>query len=604
MACRVICALPTWADMTKPAVEILSPNSPQTSSRSLDVQQIRKDFPILASRVHGKPLIYLDNAATTQKPLAVIDRIERYYREENANIHRGVYQLSQQATAEHDAAREKVRRFINAEKSAEIIFTRGTTEGINLVAASWGRAFLKPGDEVIVSHLEHHSNIVPWQMICDAVGAKLRVIPINDAGELRLDEYAKLLNDRTRMVAVNHVSNSLGTINDVKAITAMAHRVGAKVLIDGAQWVAHFATDVQEIGCDFYAFSGHKLYGPTGIGVLYARRELLEAMPPYHGGGDMIESVTFEKTVYADVPEKFEAGTPNIAGAIGLGAAIDYVLSIGFEKLHAQEQGLLNYATEQMRKIPGLRLVGTAARKAGVISFLMENPPLAPLDLGMLLDRQGVAVRTGHHCCQPVMDRFGIPGTARVSLAMYNTRADIDALIAALKSIRAAGKPAAPAVTVSTADARYPTAVAASPQTAADDLAEMFEFLGDWEARDQEIIHMGEKLLPMPIEFKTEDTRVKGCMSTVHLVGRKRPGTDDVFEFLADSDAHLVRGLIAILQRLFSGQRATDVVAFETETFLKRVGLDQHLSMGRRSGLAGMIQRIRSIASAIAKGNP
>lgn len=600
MASRAICALPIWADMTKPAVEILSP--PQTSSPKFDAQRIRQDFPILSTRVHGKPLIYLDNGATTQKPLAVIERIERYYREENSNIHRGVYQLSQHATAEHDAARETVRRFINAKHAAEIIFTRGTTEGINLVAASWGRKFLQPGDEVIVSHLEHHSNIVPWQMICDAVGAKLRVIPINDAGELRLDEYAKLLNDRTRMVAVNHISNSLGTINDVKTITALAHRVGAKVLIDGAQWVAHFPTDVQDIGCDFYAFSGHKLYGPTGIGVLYARRELLEAMPPYHGGGDMIESVTFEKTIYADPPNKFEAGTPNIAGAIGLGAAIDYVSSIGFPKLHTHEQDLLEYATEQMQAIPGLRIVGTASQKAGVISFLLENPPIAPLDLGMALDRQGIAVRTGHHCCQPVMDRFNIPGTARVSIAMYNTRADIDALLAALKSIRAAGKPSSPSANISAVDARYPAAVAASPQAVADELAEMFEFLGDWEARDQEIVHMGEKLLPMPVEFKTEETRVKGCMSTVHLVGRKQPGTADIFEFLADSDAHLVRGLIAILQRLFSGQRAAEVIAFDTESFLKRVGLDQHLSMGRRSGLAGMIQRIRSIAAAIAKG--
>jgi cysteine desulfurase / selenocysteine lyase len=398
-----------------------------TAAQDFDLARRRSDFPILSRKVHGKALAYLDNAATTQKPQVVIDRISRYYELENANIHRGVYLLSQEATAAYEGARQKIGRFINAAESREIIFTRGTTESINLVASSWGRTNLKAGDEIILTGMEHHSNIVPWQLIAEQTGAKIKVVPIDDRGQLLMDEYEKLLSDRTKIVAVVQLSNSLGTINDVKAIAAMAHRRGALVLADGAQWVAHFPTDVRDWDVDFYAFSSHKIFGPTGMGVLYGKAKLLDAMPPYQGGGDMISSVTFEKTTYNELPHKFEAGTPHISGAIGLGAAIDYVQEVGLNRMHVHEDKLLDYAQNRLAEIPGVRLVGTAARKASVISFVLKD--IHPHDIGAVLDAEGVAIRTGHHCCQPVMDRFAIPATARASLAFYNTMEDVDALI-------------------------------------------------------------------------------------------------------------------------------------------------------------------------------
>jgi cysteine desulfurase/selenocysteine lyase len=401
---------------------------------SPDVNAVRVDFPILGRLVHGKPLVYLDNAATTQKPQAVIDRLARYYREENANVHRGVHALSAEATDAYDAARERVRRFLNAPEAREVVFVRGATEAINLVAATFGRAHVQRGDEIVVSEMEHHSNIVPWQMLCEERGARLRVIPITDAGELRLDEYERLLGARTRIVAVTHVSNALGTINPVAEIIRIAHDRGIAVLIDGAQAVAHMPVDVRAIGCDFYVFSGHKLFGPTGIGVLYGRAPLLDAMPPYQSGGDMIRSVTFERTLYNDVPYKFEAGTPNIAGAVGLAAAIDYLTTVGLERVAAEERELLAYGTSALAEIPGLRLTGTAPRKAGILSFVMDE--VHPHDIGTVLDRDGVAIRAGHHCCQPLMARLGVPATVRASLALYNTREDIDALVAGLRRVR------------------------------------------------------------------------------------------------------------------------------------------------------------------------
>ncbi|HUK39393.1 MAG TPA: cysteine desulfurase, partial [Candidatus Acidoferrales bacterium] len=400
----------------KAAQEISQRGSLRTT---FDVEAIRSDFPILAQKVHGQPLVYFDNGATSQKPQAVIDTVSRYYREENSNIHRGVHYLSERATAAYENAREKVKRFINAPESQEIIFVRGTTEAINLVAQSYGRAFLKAGDEIIVSAMEHHSNIVPWQMLCEQVGARLRVIPINHDGELVMEEYRRLLTEKTKFVSVTHVSNALGTIVAVKEIVALAHERGVPVMLDGAQAVPHLKIDVQEIGCDFYAFSGHKVFGPTGIGVLFGRSELLEKMPPYQGGGDMISSVTFEKTTYNTLPFKFEAGTPDIAGVVGLGAAIEYVEEIGIENIAAYESELLDYATEALSKVEGLRIVGTSKHKAGVISFVMQG--IHPHDVGTILDRQGIAVRTGHHCAQPLMDRFGVPATTRASLAFYNT---------------------------------------------------------------------------------------------------------------------------------------------------------------------------------------
>ncbi|NLF55223.1 MAG: cysteine desulfurase [Thauera phenolivorans] len=388
------------------------------------------DFPILARPIHGRRLAYLDNGATTQKPDAVIEAERRFYRESNANIHRGVHRLSQEATELYDVARESVRRLLNARAAEEIVFTRGTTEAINLVAASWGRANLKAGDEILLTALEHHSNIVPWQLLCEQTGATIRVVPVSDAGELELAAFEQLLGERTRLLAITQVSNALGTINPVAELTAKAHAAGAIVLIDGAQAVAHQTVDVQAIGCDFYAFSGHKLYGPTGIGALYGRAELLAAMPPWQGGGDMIRTVAFEGSSFAEPPQRFEAGTPNIAGAVGLAAAIDYVQAIGLERIAAHEHALLERATAAVGDIPGVRLIGTARHKASILSFLVDR--IHPHDLGTILDAEGVAIRAGHHCAMPLMTRFGIPGTARASFALYNDEADVDALVAAI----------------------------------------------------------------------------------------------------------------------------------------------------------------------------
>jgi cysteine desulfurase/selenocysteine lyase len=405
-----------------------------TARASLDVARLRADFPILQTSVRGKPLVYLDNAATSQKPRVVIERLARYYAEENANIHRGVYYLSERATAAYEGVRAQARAFLNAREARELVFVRGTTEGINLVASSWGRRNLQPGDEVLLSAMEHHSNIVPWQLICEERGATLRVIPMNRRGELLLDEYAVLLGDRTKIVAVAHVSNSLGTINPIHDIVRLAHARGIPVLVDGAQAAAHMKIDVQELGCDFYTVSSHKMFGPTGIGLLYGRAERLDAMPPYQGGGDMIKSVTFAKTTYADFPAKFEAGTPNIAGGIGLGAAIEYLTRLDWSLVAAHEQDLLEYANARLSEIPGVQLIGTAAHKASVVSFVVEG--VHPHDVGTIADQDGVAIRTGHHCTQPVMDFFGVPATARASLAFYNTRADVDALVAAIHRVR------------------------------------------------------------------------------------------------------------------------------------------------------------------------
>ena len=398
-----------------------------TTLEALDVARTREDFPILDQKVHGKSLVYLDNAATSQKPKAVIDTLVEYYTTENSNVHRGVHYLSELATRDFEETRTKVRKLLNAARDQEIIFVRGTTEGINLVANSYVKQHVGQGDEIVISAMEHHSNIVPWQIICQELGANLRVIPMNDSGELLLDEYEKLLNPKTRFVSIVYLSNSLGTINPLKKIVEMAHDRGVPVLVDGAQSTPYMPVDLQELGCDFYAFSGHKFFGPTGIGVLYGRAELLEEMPPYQGGGDMIKSVTFEKTIYNALPYKFEAGTPNIAGAIGLGAAVDYITGIGLDRIFEYEHELLEYGTTLLAEVDGLRLIGTAREKAGILSFVMDG--VHPHDIGTVLDSDGIAIRTGHHCTQPVMERFGIPATARASLAFYNTKEEIDALI-------------------------------------------------------------------------------------------------------------------------------------------------------------------------------
>ncbi len=401
---------------------------------TFDVARIRRDFPILERRVNGHPLVYLDNAATSQKPRAVIEALDRYYRMENANIHRGVHFLSEHATAAYDRARERVQRFLNAASSAEVVFVRGTTEAINLVAHTFGRSRVREGDEIIVSALEHHSNIVPWQMLCESQGARLRVIPMDDTGTLDLDAYRRLLGPRTRLVAVTHISNALGTVNPVKEMIRTAHEAGVPVLVDGAQAAPHGRVDVRDLDCDFYAFSGHKVYGPTGVGILYAKAAHLEAMPPFHGGGDMIRSVTFEKTEYAPIPAKFEAGTPYIAGAIGLEAALEYVDGIGWAAIQGRERLLLERAVDLLGRIPGVRLVGTAHDHAAVVSFVLEG--VHPHDVGTIADREGIALRAGHHCAQPVMDRLGIPATARASFAFYNTLEEVDALASAVDRAR------------------------------------------------------------------------------------------------------------------------------------------------------------------------
>ena len=398
-----------------------------TVAAGFDAARLSKDFPALNQLVHGKPLAYLDNAATSQKPRSVINAITRFYHEDCSNIHRGVHLLSERATRAYEDVRLTAQQFIHASNPAEVIFVRGTTEAINLVAQSYGRTHVQAGDAVLISAMEHHSNIVPWQMLCEEKGAKLHVIPMNDRGELLLDEYEKLLTPETKLVAVAHVSNALGTVNPVRQIIRMAHERGIPVLVDGAQAVPHLQVDVQDLDCDFYAFSGHKMYGPTGIGILYGKRRLLEAMPPYQGGGDMISSVTFEKTTYNSLPHKFEAGTPDISGVIGLGAAIEYLTRIGLDNVAVHEHNLLVYATEQITRLPGVRVIGTAKEKAAVLSFVLDG--IHPHDVGTILDQEGIAVRTGHHCAQPVMQFFGIPATTRASFALYNTEAEAAALM-------------------------------------------------------------------------------------------------------------------------------------------------------------------------------
>jgi cysteine desulfurase / selenocysteine lyase len=411
-------------------------NAPDTLKQAggLDIGRLRSDFPILKLKVNGKPLVYLDNAASSQMPQPVLDRWVRYQTTEHSNIHRAVHYLSEKATAEYEIARRKVQAFINAKEDREVIFTSGTTEAINLVAHGYGRKFIGRDDEIVLTTLEHHSNIVPWQMVAEEKGAKIRVVPINDRGELIVEEYLKLLGPRTKIVCVGHVSNALGTVNPVREMIEAAHAQGIPVLLDGAQAAPHLGIDVQALDCDFYAFSGHKMFGPTGIGILYGKSKLLETMQPYKGGGDMIRSVTFEKTTYADIPARFEAGTPPIAAAITLGAAVDYINGIGIGRIHARETELLDYATDRVNRLPGVRIIGTAEKKAAVLSFVVDG--VHPHDVGTLLNEEGVAVRTGHHCTQPVMQRFGIPATSRASFAFYNTHAEIDVLVEGIQRVQ------------------------------------------------------------------------------------------------------------------------------------------------------------------------
>jgi cysteine desulfurase/selenocysteine lyase len=586
--------------MSVPLAVTPATRHPRKSGGEFDVDRIRAGFPILRQKIHGKPLIYLDNAATSQKPQSVLDAMTRYYEHDNANVHRAVHVLSERATAAYEEARAKVQRFVHANCVREIIFTRGTTEAINLVAQTFGRQRVQAGDEVLVTWLEHHSNIVPWQMLCQEKNAHLRVVPVADSGELDMAALEKLLTPRTKILALAHVSNVLGTINPVKRIIELAHSRKIPVLLDGAQAAPHLEVDVKDLDCDFFTLSSHKVYGPTGIGVLFGKAVHLEAMPPWQGGGDMIRSVTFERTAYNERPYKFEAGTPAIAEAVGLGAAIDYVETVGLDAIGIHEHHLLERATLRLQEIPGVRLIGTAKEKAAVISFLLEDPPLSALDLAGKLDLEGIAVRSGHHCCQPLMERFGVSGTVRASFGLYNTIEEADALGDAVHRIAQGSRKRPQATASATAEPAFPQAVASSPPKAADEIIEVFDFLESWTERYGYIIELGQKLLPMPDKFKTEENRVHGCQSTVFLTLRKRPGTKDIVEFLADSDADIVRGLLSLLQRVFCGQHAGAIHAFDIHEFFAKLGLDKNLSMGRRNGLGEMVQRVRIFAGLVA----
>jgi len=575
--------------------------------RLLDLNHTRADFPILAQTVHGKPLIYFDNAASTQKPRAVIEAQRHYYEHDNANIHRAVHTLSQRATHGYEQARETVRKFINARDAAECIFTRGTTDSINLIASCLGRSRLSTGDEVLLSELEHHSNIVPWQLAAQATGSKVIATPINNAGEILIDEFTKRLSLKTKAVSISWVSNALGSINPIAEMIRLTrrHAPNAVFVVDAAQWIAHGVTDVLLLDCDFLVFSGHKLYGPTGVGVLYGKRAVLDALPPYQGGGDMIETVSFEKTTYAALPNKFEAGTPNIAGVIGLAAAIDYVQSIGLADIAAYEHDLLQYATARINEVPTIRVIGTAASKAGVISFLLDG--VAALDIGVKLDEAGIAVRTGHHCCMPLMKRLGVEGTVRASFAFYNTKQEVDALVEILKWIAKNHKPAAaapPACAMASPQMinaiSFAPRSAESPKAAADALAEDIALFDDAAGRSQFVIDLGDRLPKSFGQLKAISQRLPGCMSEVYVIGRAKPGSTNVLEFAADANADIVRGLIAIMQRLFSGQRADDVRAFDVEAFFRRIGLDQFITTQRRNGLGSLVAKLRQLATDIA----
>ena len=564
---------------------------------------VRARFPILDQEVRGKPLVYLDNAASTQKPREVIDAVARYYERDNANVHRGVHALSDRATAAYEGARETVRRFLNAREAGEIVFVRGTTEAINLVAQTFGRREVGPGDEVLITAMEHHANLVPWQQLCLERGAKLRVAPVDDRGDLDLSAFEALLTDRVRLLALPHVSNALGTVNPIAAIVAMAHRRGIPVLVDGAQGVAHARVDVQAMGCDFYAFSGHKVFAPMGIGVLYGRANRLADMPPWQFGGDMVDVVTFDETTFGEPPHRFEAGTPNVAGAVGMAAALEFLERLDRDGLAEHESALIERAVAGLGAIPGVRLVGSPTERAGVVSFLVDDPPLSALDVSARLDAEGIAVRAGNHCCQPLMGCLGVPGTVRASFAPYNDLEDVDRLVEVVSAIAAGVGPRRSGHPDEIAGApSYPAPVGPTPDAAAEELLDEIGALDGWEDRYEFLIELGRAAPDLPDSLRTEANRVRGCQSTVYLAARVRPETRDVVEFLADSDSELVRGLLAVLQQLYSGRPAGDLLAFDLDGFLARAGLDSNLTTGRRNGLAAMIRRLREFAGAVSVG--
>ncbi len=554
-------------------------------------EQARADFPALRQRVHGKPLVYLDSAASALKPQSVVDRIAHYYAIEHSNVHRGAHLLSQQATDHYETARRHIARHINAAHVHEIILTRGTTEAINLVANTFGRSQVGPGDEVLVSGLEHHSNMVPWHMLCQEREAKLSIIPVDERGELVLDDLGVLLTEQTRLVAITHVSNSLGTVVPLHSIITAAHERGIPVLVDGAQGAPHSRIDVQALDCDFYCFSGHKIYGPTGIGVLYGKAALLNAVPPWQGGGDMIRTVTYDGYTHDTLPHKFEAGTPHIAGAIGLAAALNYVEGIGMDAIAAYEADLLRYAHDALSDLDGVRLIGTARHKAGVISFLVDDAH--PYDVGRLLDEQGVAVRVGHHCTMPLMMRLGIPGTVRASLGLYNTRDDIDRLAAGVRCVQEK----LGAIRGRTHTAPLPDGTFEERERVLLDDLDLFESADE---RREYLMELGDDLPAYDEEYRTEDYRIHGCQSMVWLHTALQEGG---MHFKADSDALITKGMIALLINLLNGLAPQTVYDMDLDAVVARVGLPSLITARRKNGLAAMTARIRRDALRHGAGN-
>lgn len=537
-----------------------------------DAERLRSDFPLISN----SPVCYLDSAATTQKPTAVLAAIDHYYRHSNANVHRGAHSLSRASTDAFEAARERVQQFINAASSDEIIWTRGTTEGINLVAHSFGQLAIQPGDEIIISTLEHHANIVPWQLLAERSGAQLKVIPLTDSGDLDQDAYQALLNARTKLVALCHVSNALGTVNPIKTMIDAAHSAGAKVLIDGAQAVSHFEIDVQALDCDFYLFSGHKLYGPTGIGVLYGKQSLLQQMPPWQGGGEMIEHVSFAATTYQQPPFRFEAGTPNIEGAIGLAAAIDYLAQFDLSQRQAHEQQLLEYAEQQLRQLPRLRVIGQPRQRTGLIPFVIKG--MHSFDLSTLLDQQGIALRSGHHCTMPLHQHLGLDGTARASFGLYNQQQDVDRLVKALVHI---------------IDAE--TDNNAPQQPAPPSLLAELQALSHWKARYSLLMKAAQQH-PVETELRQDQHLLHGCTSRVWLTHHYNASNDQL-QFQIDSDTRIIKGIGLLLCQLFNGSSPAQVVALELEPLFQQLGLNQHLSSSRNNGLRAIVDQIQLIAA-------
>ncbi len=556
----------------------------------LDINRLRAEFPLLSRRVNGQRLIYLDNAATAQKPRAVIDAVNRYYRQQNANVHRGSHQLSNDATGLFEQARQSVARFINAPDSRELIWTRGTTEAINLVAQSYGRTMLRPGDEILLTTLEHHANIVPWQLLAQQTGAVIRVAGVHPDGGLDCDQFYDLLNARTKLVALTHASNALGTINPVKALTTAAKAVGAVVLIDGAQSTPHLSVDVQAIGCDFYAFSGHKVFGPTGIGALWGRRALLDAMPPWQAGGEMIERVSFSGTTFNRLPFKFEAGTPNIAGAIGLAAALEWLMAQDRAALEAHEASLLQHTLNCCSAIKGFQPIGTAANKVSLVSFVLAGQ--ANQDVGLLLDQQGIAIRTGHHCAMPLMEQLGLGGTLRASFAFYNTHDEIELFAQALEQI-SRSEPHPVAASISSEQDPF-DALPHGRSLSHESVSESLLGLRDWNSRYRQIMLLGRDLPALPESLKTEQHRLHGCESQAWLLHRQNP--DGSLAFIADADARIIRGLIAIVLAALNHKSAEQIRQFDIHAYFTALDLERHLSPSRGNGLRAIVERIQQLA--------